>query len=63
MKNKYRIVKDHYLGYECQIKRWWFPVWYELSDKNLWTNTFPTIDEAKQFIEDHKKSNKVVWTD
>ena len=29
MKNKYRIVSDNFQGFEVQIKRWWFPFWFQ----------------------------------
>ena len=53
--SKYRIVIDNYLGYEAQIKRWWFPFWTQLNG----LNTHITIEQAKEYIERNK--NKVVW--
>lgn len=52
-KNKYRIVKDSYLGYEAQVKRWWFPFyWVQMG----FTNTHRTIEDAKNYIK-----KKEVW--
>lgn len=48
---KYRIVKDAYLGYECQIWRFWFPFWIEIG----FTNTFRTLERAINFIEGSNK--------
>jgi len=61
MKNKYRIVKDNFLGLEVQVKFWWFPVyWFECNS----SNTYLTIAEAKKFIESHKKGlTEVVWSE
>lgn len=49
-KTKYRIVTDRYCGFECQIKRWWWPVWIPLG----FTNTFFEIEEAEDYIKRHK---------
>ncbi len=54
-KNQYRIVSDNYCGYECQVKRWWFPiVWFEMNHQGF-ANTFPTLERAKKFIESNRK--------
>jgi hypothetical protein len=51
MKHKYRVVKDDYLGYEAQVKYWWFPFkWYQLE----YTNTSATLEKALEIIERHK---------
>ena len=42
---KYRIIRDSYLGYECQTWRVWFPFWIQGK-----TNTFKTIEEAENYI-------------
>jgi len=54
MKTKYRIVKDKYLGYEVQYKKWYWFYWGQLD----FSNTFATIQEAFAFIDD---CGKVVW--
>ena len=46
---RYRIVRDNYLGYECQIWRLWFPFWIQMN----FTNTHPTIERAIAFIENN----------
>lgn len=54
MKNKYRIVADNYLGYEVQIKYWYWPFcWSQLN----FCNTHATLEEAKRCIESHKVGN------
>lgn len=53
---KYRIVKDNFLGYECQCWRLWFPFWIQMG----WTNTHTTIENARKFI-DEGGSNSVIW--
>jgi hypothetical protein len=61
MKNKYRIVKDRFLGYEVQIKNWWFPFfWFEMLDQRtlfVGTNTFESLEKAKEFLNKKKKLN------
>jgi len=46
MKTKYRIVSDRYLGYECQIWRWYWPFWVQMG----FTNTHSSIEDAKRYI-------------
>jgi hypothetical protein len=55
---EYRIVKDGYLGYEVQGRRWWFPIWMQCYDGERIINTFRTVEEAELFAKDHahKKS-------
>lgn len=48
---RYRIVKDDYLGYECQIWRLWFPFWCEMN----FCNTHHTLERAIESIENHRK--------
>ena len=48
---RYRIVKDDYLGYECQIWRLWFPFWLQMN----FINTHHTLEKAIEFIENHRK--------
>ena len=43
---KYRIVRDNYNGYECQVWRLWLPFWFQMG----WTNTHPTLEKAKEYI-------------
>lgn len=67
-KNKYRIVTDMYAGFEVQYWKWWFPFWIQLSDVRFLCNTFPSIEQAKYFIERHKAreipfKSKVVYID
>ena len=53
--NRYRIRTDAYSGFEVQIKRWWFPIWIQISGKNYWfCNTSTTIEEARELIQKHK---------
>ena len=55
MKTKYRIVTDNYAGFECQVKHWWFPFWIQLN----FANTFYSLEKAKNFIKNYKKSKFV----
>ncbi len=52
MKNEYRIVSDSYNGYEVQIKRWWFPIWWQIG-----INTFHSMELAVMFAEHHAKEH------
>jgi hypothetical protein len=45
-KKRYRIVTDRYLGYEVQVKHWWWP-WWVCHD----FNTNRTIEEAKELVD------------
>ena len=52
---KYRIVRDNFCGYECQVWRLWFPFWVQM---NL-VNTHISLASAINYIE--KCGKKVVW--
>lgn len=54
MKNKYRIIHNR-INYSVQILRPWFPIWVRLMD---WGGGFHTIQEAEEFIKNHK--NRIV---
>ena len=49
-KNQYRIVRDSYLGYEAQIKYWWWPFWVVIG-----CNTFSSVEVAEEFARKHAK--------
>ncbi len=51
MKKKYRIVTDSFLGYEVQVKFWFWPFWVQCR-KASFTNTFSTVKEAEQWVAD-----------
>ena len=51
---KYRIVRDLYAGYECQVWYVYWPFWVQMN----FSNTHRSIEEAKQYIKNHEK---VVW--
>lgn len=64
-KNCYRIVKDNYLGYEVQIKRWFFPfIWFQKEKKER-INTFSNVEDAIKWIEDgcpkDKKEKRIIY--
>ena len=50
-KTKYRIVRDGYLGYEAQYRKWWMPFYCQID----FCNTRSTIEESKQLINRHRK--------
>ena len=50
-KDCYRIVNDNYRGYEVQVKRWFFPFSWFTKEKKCRTNTFSSIEQAKEWIE------------
>lgn len=51
-KNRYRIVKDHYCGYEAQVKLWWWPfTWYQMGRTgSLGCNSHCSVEDAEKFI-------------
>ena len=51
-KKRYRIVTDRWLGYEVQVKHWWWPLWYMPV-----TNTNRTIEEAKELVDRLKEKD------
>ena len=54
-KHKYRIITDVYNGFECQIKKWYFPFfWFQLWHTGS-VNSFVSEREAREFIEMHRK--------
>jgi hypothetical protein len=52
---KYRIVRDDYCGYECQVWRLWFPFWLQMNG----VNTHISLESAIDYIK--KGEKKVVW--
>jgi len=55
LKNKYRIVRDNYLGYEVQIRRWWFPIWLECQ----FSNTHISIEKAEAYAENYENNGVI----
>lgn len=52
-KRKYRIVTDNYLGYEVQMKLWWWPfTWLQCKG----TNTHSSLEKAEKFAYQHAKN-------
>ena len=51
-KKRYRIVTDRYLGYEVQVKNWWWPWWVM-----PFTNTQHTIERAKELVDRLKEKD------
>jgi hypothetical protein len=51
MKNRYRVIRDKYCGFEAQVMYGWFPFrWSQIN----YCNTSTTLEMAKNFIEIHK---------
>lgn len=48
---RYRIVKDGYCGYECQVWRLWFPFWVQMG----FCNTHVSVEDAEAYIEAMRK--------
>lgn len=48
-KNKYRIVRDSYCGFEVQVWRWWYPFWRQCYG----SNTLPSLHEARRLAKRH----------
>lgn len=57
LKNKYRVVTDTYLGYEAQVKFWWFPIkWWMISrsGRGVGINTNRTLEDAELLCRMHR---------
>ena len=59
-KNEYRIVTDNYLGYEVQIRHWWFPKWFQATSYGEFANTHRSIEEAEAWANKHAKEQTSV---
>lgn len=59
LKNKYRIVRDNYLGFEAQVKRWYWPFW----DQIYFCNTWGTLEKAEECCTLHASGKSVVVKD
>lgn len=55
MRNRYRIVRDNYAGYEVQVWRWWLPFWVQPT-----INTHSTVDGAEQWAKQWDELRNVV---
>ena len=53
-KKRYRIVRDNFGGYECQVKHWWLPFWFELNG----TNSHRTVELARAFIDTYAEVSR-----
>jgi hypothetical protein len=60
----YRVVTDRYLGYEVQIRYWWFPLrWYQCHKQDT-TNTFLSEIQAIEWLNSSKGpkfKSKEIW--
>lgn len=57
-KNRYRVVEDNYLGYEAQVKFWWFPIWWfqlSLNGRGLGINTSFNLLTASKVCRKHSQ--------
>lgn len=48
--NQYRVSPDLYLGWEVQVKRWWLPIWLDISLFGG-TNTYDTKEQAQSVVD------------
>lgn len=55
---KYRVVSDSYAGFECQVWRWWFPFWVQMTKGNGLCNTHGSLEDAIKYIEQEKQ---ILW--
>ena len=59
MKKQYRIVRDHYAGYEVQYRNW-LGLWRQCGRNGRGgTNTFYSISQAEAFAELHARGGAV----
>jgi hypothetical protein len=54
MKKLYRVVKDCDSGFECQVKVWWLPFWFQMIEPHFGSNTHSTMEEALLFIKNSR---------
>ena len=50
-RTRYRIVTDHYNGFEAQYRRWWMPFYCQCFS----VNTETTVQKARELIQRHAK--------
>jgi hypothetical protein len=55
-KTRYRVVTDSYLGFEAQVRYWWWP-WWLLTQEG---NTHPSIEKALEHIKRYKRHKSFV---
>lgn len=60
-RTRYRIVRDNYLGFSVQFRRWWMPCYLEMWGRFGPANTHISIEDAEQFI--RRDRERVVLTD
>lgn len=56
LKNKYRIVRDLYAGYEVQVRFWWLPFLWLLHP----INTHYSVERAEEYIKRQRLNMSVV---
>lgn len=49
-RTRYRIVRDTYLGYEAQVRKWWWPCYFQING----CNTRSTLEKSRLLVELHK---------
>lgn len=49
-RTRYRILVDDYAGYQVEFRRWWMPLYKQISG----VNTRPTEELALALIKGHK---------
>lgn len=60
-KNKYRIVKDTFSGFEVQKKLWWYPFWFQIGKGPYPVNTNSSVERAKELIKLDSEKGRQVW--
>jgi hypothetical protein len=50
---QYRIVRDGYLGFEVQWRRWWAPFWRQCGLNGSITNSHASMADAREFMSRH----------
>jgi len=58
-KRQYRIVTDHFCGFEVQKRLWYYPFWFQIrNEKRDHINTHRTIEQAEKLIEIDKTNSR-----
>ena len=55
MSYSYRIVTDHYSGFEVQCRSSWWPFWRQCAGRCSSVNTHKTLEEAEAFAKWHAR--------
>jgi len=59
MTKKWRVVRDRFLGYQVDVKVWWWPFWVQKG----WSNTHRTKEIAELYAREDKVISEGEYND